>query len=42
MALSPDNRLKNKMSIIKDRLQLCWKYDLDWSLFPEALREVSK
>ena len=42
MALSPDNQIKNKTTIIKDRLELCWNYDLDWLLFPEALREVSK
>ena len=39
MAFSPDSRFKNK-TLIKDRLQLCWNMDLDWSLFPEALKEV--
>ena len=42
MAMSPaDSRLKNK-SILKDRLQQCWNMDLNWLLFPDALREVNK
>lgn len=31
----------SKLKDTRKRLQKCWDMDLDWSLFPEALKAVS-
>ena len=38
MAASPESW--GKLKETRRRLETCWKIDLDWSLFPDALKEV--
>ena len=40
MAWTPDNWAKLKAT--RQRLEKCWDIDIDWSLYPEQLKEVTK
>lgn len=39
MAVSPETW--SKMKETRHRLENCWKMDLNWSLYPETLKQVS-
>ena len=39
MAVSPETW--SKMKETRHRLENCWKIDLNWSLYPETLKQVS-
>ena len=39
MAATPETW--SKMKDTRHRLENCWKTDLNWSLYPEALKKVS-
>ena len=38
MAASPDNW--SKLRETRQRLEKCWKLDIDWSLYPQEIKEV--